>query len=77
MGLPARWVDAEHGLCLSLWAAMTYLQERGLIATVEKTSLYYSGSTHQNALMLVEPVQIAAIGMMYPVRLLDTLSANP
>lgn len=36
MGLPAKWTDAEHGLCLSLWAAVTYLQEQGVSVAVEK-----------------------------------------
>jgi hypothetical protein len=77
MGLPARWTDAEHGLCLSLWAALMYLQERGVSAVVDKNLLYYTDAAQDNVRIIVEPVQIAAVGVMYPVRVLDTLCETP
>ncbi len=73
MGLPAKWTDAEHGLCLALWPAVTYLRERGVIVTVEKNVLYRLQPGQAEAQVIVEPVQITAVGAMYPVSLLDGL----
>jgi hypothetical protein len=77
MGLPAKWNDAEHGLCLSLWAAVTYLKEHGVTTSVEKNVLYYTDTAQGDALIMIEPVQVAAVGTMYPVKLLDTFCTTP
>jgi hypothetical protein len=77
MGLPAKWTDAKHGLCLSFWAAMTYLQEHGVLVSIEKNRLYYTDAAQDNALVMIEPVQIAAVGTMYPVRLLKSFCSTP
>ncbi len=73
MGLPAKWTDAEHGLCLSLWPAVMYLRERGAIVTVEKNILYHHRPGEAEMQVMIEPVEIAAVGLMYPVSVLDSL----
>jgi hypothetical protein len=69
MGLPARWQDPEHGLCLSLYAAIAQLNSAGLRyeRNGEALIVFCDGQQPHR----VEPVQIKAIGLMYPAVALE------
>jgi hypothetical protein len=69
MGLPNKWTDPQHGVCLSLWAAVAHLKKRGVDCVPEKNALRFqvAGQGEQR----VEAVYIPAAGWMFPLSELE------
>lgn len=70
MGLPSRWEDDEHGLCLTYWAAIAFLTERGLSGSKDGAVLVITQA--EGPERRVQPVNIPAVGLMYPVAQFDS-----
>lgn len=63
MGLPNKWTDPQHGVCLSLWAAVAHLKQRGATCTPEVKAIRFMmpGQGERR----VEAIYIPAAGWVF------------
>ncbi|MBC8171081.1 MAG: hypothetical protein H7X77_05400 [Anaerolineae bacterium] len=71
MGLPAQWTDPEHGVCLTLYAAIAHLKTQGIMAIPAKNTLHCVLTDQSER--IIEPVYLPALGWVYPVTRLEGL----
>jgi hypothetical protein len=71
MGLPAQWTDPEHGVCLTLYAAIAHLKAQGIPCNPVKNTIHCVLTDQSDH--IIEPVYIPAAGWVYLVTRLEFL----
>lgn len=70
MGLPAKWHDPKYGWCLRMWAAIAYLEERGMTdcKPIGQAIRYRISNGEWRE---VRAVYVAAADWVYPITQLE------
>jgi phage I-like protein len=74
MGLPNKWTDPQHGVCLTLWAAVAHLKAQGVGCETESKAIRMTRS--DGTIVRIEAIYLPAAGWVFPVSALEGLISD-